>query len=299
MTSSLTKSGAMNTAKPLNPGANAPKAKLIGELLHEAGKLSDTELSRVLVTQRTQHQRFGETALGLGLVSEEDIRHALARQFQYPYADRADTTLSPLLAVAHRPFGAQAEAVRALRGELTLRSLGDRRKMLAIAALRHGGGASVTAANLALSFAQLGERTLLVDANLRRPALHELFGVRRSVGLADFLAGRGELKQALSPIAGFDALKVLYAGPVPPNPTELLSSVLFGFLCETASASFDVVIIDASPVLEYPDAQIVAARAGAVLLSARRHHTTTADLATCQLRLKPTGAALLGAVLNE
>ena len=299
MTSSAHKSSTMQTVKPLNPGSKLPQAKLIGELLHEAGKLTEPDLSRVLVLQRTQQARFGETALGLGLVSEQDIRQALARQFHYPYADSADSTLSSLLAVAHRPFAAQAEAVRALRGELTLRGLGDRRKMLAVAALRHGGGASVTAANLALSFAQLGGKTLLVDTNLRRPALHELFGLQCTVGLADFLAGRGELKQALCPVAGFDTLKVLCAGSVPPNPNELLSSAVFGFLCETVSSNFDVVIFDTSPLLDYPDAQIVAARAGAVLLSARRHHTATADLASGQLRLKPTGATLLGAVLNE
>ena len=271
----------MQTVKSLNPGSAPAKAKLIGELLHEAGKLTEPDLSRVLVTQRTQHARFGETALILGLVSEQDIRQALARQFHYPYADSADSKLSSLLAIAHRPFAQEAEAVRALRGELTLRGIGDQHKLLAVAATRHGGGASVTA------------------ANLRRPALHELFGLHCTVGLADFLAGRGELKQALSPIAGFDSLKVLCAGSVPPNPNELLSSALFEFLCETVSGNFDVVIFDASPVLDYPDAQIVAARTSAVLLAARRHHTATADLVSCQLRLKPTGATLLGAVLNE
>jgi chain length determinant protein tyrosine kinase EpsG len=288
----------MQSVKSLNPAAKPAKAKLIGELLHEAGKLTEPDLSRVLVMQRTQQARFGETALSLGLVSEQDIRQALARQFHYPYADSADSKLSPLLAIAHQPFAAQAETVRALRAELTLRGLGERHKMLAVAGARHGDGSSITAANLALSFAQLGQKILLVDANLRRPAQHDLFAVHPTVGLADFLAGRGELKHALSPVAGFDTLKVLCAGLVPPNPNELLSSAVFEFLCETAASNFDVTIVDTSPVLDYPDTQIVAARAGAVLLSARRHHTATADLVSCQSRLKPTGATVLGAVLN-
>ncbi len=271
----------------------------LGQLLRTSGKLTDVDIGRVIVVQRQKNLRFGEAAQSLGLVSREDVEHALAQQFEYPYVRTAESGLSSLLVAAREPFGAHAEALRALRGQLTLRWFNDRCKTLAVVAARHAAGASGVAANLALAFAQLGERTLLIDANLRRPVQHELFGIARPDGLSRLLAGRSQFKQALSPIAPFASLAVLCAGAPPPNPHELVSSVGFSYLIETAPALFDVVIVDAPPLLEYPDAQVIAARAGGCLLVTRRHRTSLADVERAKQQLEPTGAALVGAVIND
>ena len=271
----------------------------IGELLAGLGKLTEAEIDRVLALQTKKNLRFCEAALKLGLLHREDVHHALALQFDYPYVAPAGSGLSPLLVVAHDPFGAKAESVRALRGQLALRWFDDRRKPLVVTAARGGSGSSVVAANLAIAFAQLGERTLLVDANLRRPAQHALFGLGQADGLSSLLAGKSGLQKLLSPAPPFATLAVLCAGATPPNPHELLSTVHFSYTIETAPTAFDVVIIDSPPLLEYPDAQVIAARAGGCVLVTRRHKTSIADLERAKECLDPTGAVLLGAVLND
>lgn len=271
----------------------------IGELLRTSGKINEEDIDRVIVLQRERNLRFGEAAQRMGIVSREDVDHALAQQFEYPYVLSAESNLSPLLVTAFEPFGALAELIRTLRGQLSLRWFNDRRSTISVVAPRHEMGTSVVAANLAIAFAQLGERTLLIDANLRKPSQHELFGIERPDGLSYLLAGRSQFQEVLCPISPFGSLDVLCAGALPPNPHELLSTVAFSYLIETAPAAFDVVIIDTPPLLEYPDAQIIAARATGCLMATRRHKTSLNDVETSKQLLQPTGAAIVGVVLNE
>jgi len=271
----------------------------IGELLTESAQLTEHDVKRVLAYQRKRGLRFGEAARSLGLVTAEDIQQALSRQFSYPYLRRGESGLHPMLISAYQPFGAGAEAFRMLRSELMLRWFDKGRKVLAVGAARTGTGASTLAANLAVSFAQLGERTLLLDANFRNPAQHQLFGMSADTGLADVLLGRSSVDKSIVSIAQLNGLAVLCAGPTPPNPHELLSSRAMQYLLELAREIYDVVIVDAPPVLEYADAQMIAARAGGYVLVTRRHRTRMADVAAVQERLQPCGAVLLGAVVNE
>ncbi len=276
--------------------SNGPGGALLGRLLLEAGKLTEIDVNRVVVAQRKKNLRFGEAARRLGLVSQEDVARALALQFGYPYVT-GESGLDPTLIAAHQPFGAAAEALRELRSQLQLRWFDEKNNTLAIVAARKRSGCSHLAANLAIAFAQLGERTLLIDANFRRPSQQALFCGTPGVGLSNFLVGRCELEEVLTPIAPFTDLKVIYAGTQPPNPQELLSRAAFRHLVETGSASFDAVIIDTPPILEYADAQIVAAAAGGCLLATRRHRTRVADVERAKARFVPTRAVLLGTAL--
>ncbi|MFL6602480.1 MAG: chain length determinant protein tyrosine kinase EpsG [Steroidobacteraceae bacterium] len=271
----------------------------IGELLVTTGKISELDVARVIALQKQKKLRFGEAAQELGLLRAEDVERALAQQFDYPYVAERGSTFSPLLVTACEPFGTRAEAVRGLRSQLALRWFDDRRKILAVAAPRGGGGSSVVAANLAIAFAQLGERVLLIDANLRRPVQHTLFGIGAVEGLSGLLAARGAFRDSLRVVEPFATLAVLCAGAIPPNPHELLSSVGFAYLVETAPAAFDIVIVDSPPLLEYSDGQLIAARAGGCLLVARRHQTSLTDIEDAKTQLEPTGAAVVGAVLND
>jgi protein-tyrosine kinase len=268
----------------------------LGKLLLDAGKLTEIDVNRIAVAQRKKNLPFGKMAERLGLVSDEDVTRALAQQFHYPYVT-GESHLDPTLIAAHRPFSAPAEALRELRSQLLLRWSDHERKSLAVIAPRRRSGCSRLAANLAIVFAQLGERTLLIDANLRRPSQHALFAVPPVAGLSNFLAGRCELDETLTPIAPFEHLHVLCAGTRPPNPQELLGRVTFRYLVETAATRFDVVIVDTPAILEYADAQIIAAAAGGGLLATRRHRTRLADVERARDKFGLTRAVLLGTAI--
>jgi chain length determinant protein tyrosine kinase EpsG len=284
-------------ASPDEPASTEQRSHApLGKLLLDAGKLTEIDVNRVAVAQRQKNLRFGETAERLGLVSHEDVARALAQQFRYPYVT-GESLLDTTLIAAYQPFSAAAESLRELRSQLLLRWSEEQRKSLAIIAPRKRSGCSRLAANLAIVFAQLGERTLLIDANLRRPSQQALFGAPPGAGLSNFLAGRSELADVLRPVAPFENLHVLFAGTQPPNPQELVSRVTFRYLLEAAPKNFDVVIIDTPPILEFADAQIIAGAAGGCLLSARRHVTRLADIERAGARFAPTPALLLGTAI--
>jgi len=271
---------------------------LLGSLLLAQGVLTELDIQQILAAQQEADLRFGELALRLGLAEEHQIRRALALQYEYPYGS-GPADVDPGLFMAGDPFGPRAEAVRALRSEVTLRLANTRIKTLAVISGRPNEGCSSIAANLAIAFAQTGERTLLIDANLRSPRQGDLFRMGTSPGLSSVLGGRISIKEAIVTVPAFAHLSSLCAGPSVPNPQELLGRVAFTYAMETLPASFDVVIVDTPPLLESADAQIIAARAGACILSTRRHATSLGDLARCKAKLDPSGALVLGVVVND
>ena len=270
----------------------------LGELLHTNGTLTEQDIQDIFAAQMEHGERFGEAASRLGLVSEQDVRRALARQVDFPLAGR-ESALSSALIAAYRPDSARAEALRTLRSELVLRWFGRGNSVLAVIEARQGHGCSVLAANLAVTFAQLGERTLLIDADLRAPTQHTLFGLTPKYGLVDFLKGREALDKVPAEVPGFSCLSVMCAGASPPNPQELLGHLSFGYVIETAPARYDVVIVDSPPILACADAQIIAARAGGAVLATKRHRTGVADATRVKSQLERAGAVLLGAVIDE
>lgn len=276
----------------------APIRPRIGEILVSSGAIKDADLHRILSAQRKRGMRFGEAAIALKLVSERQLRRALALQFEYPFVLPGESVLSPTLAAAYEPYAKYTEELRTLRSQLSMRWFGSHGTALAVVAARSGDGCSTLSANLALVFAQLGERTLLIDTNMRNPAQYSLFGLAGHEGLAEVLNGRVALDEAVHRIAQFENLCVLPAGAPPPNPQELLSRLSFTELLEELSARFDVMLLDTPPLLDFADAQIVAARAGGCLLGTRRHSSTLADVARVKSQLTPDITNLLGAVIS-
>jgi protein-tyrosine kinase len=281
-----------------DPPRGRPAEALIGALLVADGALSEIDVKRVLMAQQENGLRFGEVAQSLGLVQEHHIRAALAVQFNYPYTV-GGRSLDARLFAALDPFGPQAEALRILRSELTLRWFNERLRSLAVVCARADTDCSSIAANLAVAFAQVGERTLLIDANLRSPRQAELFGINANAGLTGVLGGAVSLKDAISRVPTFETLSVLTAGPSVPNPQELLSRIPFAYTMETVPSAFDVVLVDTPPVLECADAQIIAGHAGGCVLVGRRHVTRLNDIAKCRRRLESSNSNLLGLVINE
>lgn len=271
----------------------------LGQQLLIAGKLTEDQIGRVVTAQRQRNVLFGEAAIRLGLVTEDDVQAALARQYDYPCASPDDSNFSPLLVAATQPHCAQSEAFRALRSQLVLRWFTEQRKTLAVTSARRRQGSSTLAANLAILFAQMGERTLLIDANLRNPGQSRLFGLRNAVGLSDVLTGRCETQNAVNGIDSFENLYVMDGGVPPPNPQELLSRLEFSDLIETAPTGFDVVIVDTPPILEFADAQLVACLTKGCLLAVKREQARVADIANVRTQLQPTAAQLVGAVMFD
>ncbi|MDQ5914615.1 MAG: protein-tyrosine kinase [Pseudomonadota bacterium] len=275
-------------------------APSIGAILIDAGRLSAEGAEQILRLQKEQGKRFGDAAIELGLLTQDDIRYALSRQFDYPYLHAGDNSLSHELVAAYKPFSQTVEQLRALRSQLMLRwfDAAAERKQLAILSPGTGEGRSFIAANLAVVFSQLGERTLLIDADLRNPRQHELFRIPGGTGLSGMLAGRNGA-EAIVRIPSLVGLSVLPAGAVPPNPQELLGRPAFAEIRDSISHDFDVVIIDTPAATEYADAQTIAVRAGAAIMLARKNQSSIPAMAAITRNLQQAGATLVGSVLND
>jgi chain length determinant protein tyrosine kinase EpsG len=270
----------------------------IGGLLLESGKISPESAERVLRMQKELGIRFGEAAVRLGLITEADIQQVLARQFDYPYLQRGEAGLADTLIAAYQPFGPQVEMLRAVRSQLMLRWFARGRKALAIVSVGPDDGAATLAANLAVVFSQLGEQTLLVDANLRTPSVQETFGLKGRLGLSDVLAGRAGT-EIISKIDSFVALSVLAAGTLPPNPQELLSRAGFAALNEQLGQHYDVVLYNVASHSVGADVMAVAARVGGVVLVARKNRTALDHIASFSDQLERNGVEIVGTVLSD
>nr|WP_315252987.1 chain length determinant protein tyrosine kinase EpsG [uncultured Duganella sp.] len=270
----------------------------IGGILLASGKITPESAERVLRMQKELGIRFGEAAQRLGLITEADIQQVLARQFDYPYLQAGESKFSDELLAAYQPFSPQVEQLRAVRSQLMLRWFARGRKSLAVVQVNESDGGSMFAANLAVVFSQLGENTLLVDANLRKPSQHSVFDLRPGPGLSDLLAGRADTS-AVTRVPNFVSLSVLGAGTLPPNPQELLGRSVFSTLNAQLEAQHDVTLYDAAPFALGADALAVAARAGGVLLVGRKDHTLLADISTVADEIRHSGAEVVGAVMID
>lgn len=270
----------------------------IGRLLMDHGKLRPEQIETVLQHQAGANQPFGEAAITLKLLARDDLNAALAQQFDYGYLHDNAAGYSAELYAALQPFGPQAEALRAMRSQLRQRWFSAQRKPLAIISPAPRDGRSNFAANLAISFAQAGMRTLLIDADLRTPRQHTLFQLTGSRGLSDALANRGDLHAGYK-IPAFHDLSVLPAGTIPPNPSELLGRPSFGVLLNRMRQEFEVIIVDTPAVKSSADAIDVAAQCGGVALLARKHMTRLADLQSLGQRIVDVDATLVGTLLAD
>ncbi|BEV08074.1 chain length determinant protein tyrosine kinase EpsG [Methylophilus sp. DW102] len=249
----------------------------IGHLLLDMGKITEKDAERILKFQKEKSMRFGEAALALGFVTMDDINHALSFQFDYPYLSQDKSSFSHQLVAAFDPFSKQVESLRSLRTQLMLRWFERGFKSLVVSSARESDGASQLAANLAIVFSQLGERTLLIDANLRLPQQHTLFKLNNHHGLSDILVGRAST-DVIVRIPSLLNLSILTAGAVPPNPQELLNKNALDELLASFSQQFDIVIMDTSPILMSSDAQVVAKKVGGVLIAAETNKTALSDI---------------------
>jgi protein-tyrosine kinase len=272
----------------------------VGQLLCQSRGLQPGDVERILRHQQQHGGRFGEIAIALGLATEQDILEVLSRQFDFPYVRSFDDdAIDEELVCACDPLGEDAQSFRELRSELLEGVLNrSTQRALAVLSPHSGDGRSYVAANLAIACAQLGGRTLLVDADMRTPRQHALFGIDDSVGLSKLLCGRA-VHDAVQQAPRFPSLFLIGAGPVPPNPIELVQRAFFSKLIREWLAKFDYGVLDTPAACYGPDARVIAATAGAALVVARPHSTRMAELDRLLASLQKGPAALAGVVMNE
>jgi chain length determinant protein tyrosine kinase EpsG len=282
--------------------AERPNRQPIGQILVRAGLIHAPEVDRILEWARTEGRRFGEAAVARQLVTEEQIERALALQFDYPVLIPGETQVSDEVVAAYdarNPLVADLRRLRAKIRNLQVNApTGTPIKAVAVISSGSGEGKSFLASNLAVTFSQMGQRTLLIDADLRRGRLHRLFGLSNRTGLSTMLNGRigpGSLQK----VPGLRSLTLLTCGPLAPNPSELLSRDAFGLLLDAFCSTYDIVILDTPGAADEPDATVIAQRAGAALVLARRNRSSFDAV----VELVNAGAgpkvAVLGSVLNE
>lgn len=203
---------------------------------------------------------------------------------------------NPLLSDVHG-FSPRSEAFRVLRTNLQYLDLDSQPKCLVITSPMPGEGKTNTSTNLAIALAQAGQRVLLVDGDLRRPRVAGLLGLEAKVGLTTVLVGKATLGEAIQSHKP-TGLSFLAGGPIPPNPTEVLQASATRALIEQLRGLYDVVIIDAPPLLPVADAAILAHAADGALMVMRHGKTTHEALQSAADRLDSVGAKLYGVVVN-
>ena len=196
-----------------------------------------------------------------------------------------------------RPRTLISESYRSLRTALMLSSAREL-KAIAVTSAVAGEGKTATASNLAVVLAQLGRQVLLVDCDLRKPRLHQVFRVSNRFGLVNQLTATAESETVFLPTE-VPNLWLTPSGPIPPNPSELLSSDRMRDWLKAVRARFDFVVLDTPPALAVTDATIVGMLADGVVLTLRSGKVTREEARLCRDRLRQSGIKILGAVLNR
>jgi capsular exopolysaccharide synthesis family protein len=203
----------------------------------------------------------------------------------------------PLLVAASAPHSLAAEQYRTLRTRLVQLEEGRARRVLLVTSPAKGDGKSITAANLALTMAQeFNRKVVLIDADLRRPTVHSLFGIPDQPGLVDVLGGSALLQDALVLLPDVH-LAVVPAGRAPAQPAELLGSAAMRRILEALRSRFDRVIVDVPPVIPLADVGVLAPQCDGVLLVVRAGVTPKPLIERALNAFE--GERLLGVVLNE
>lgn len=204
------------------------------------------------------------------------------------------------LRVALDSHSREAEAYRSMRTNITF-SLGSEGgvKRLLVTSPGPGEGKSTTAANLALVFGLGGSRVLLIDADLRRPSLHRLFGIPNTGGLTNLLASSATPLNEAIQRTPYERVWLLPSGPIPGNPSELLGSGRMSALLDAVQEHFDIVILDSPPALAVTDAAVLSSIVSASVVVVRQAKTRSNELKTAVQRLAVAGRPIAGVVINR
>lgn len=270
-------------AAPAQPSAPNTKINLALGLLIGLG------LGIVLAVVRTNFDTL--------IRGESDLRQVTDAPLLGRITFDPDASKKPLLTQTGAQ-SARAEAFRQLRTNLQFAQVTGGRNSVLVTSSVPGEGKSTTATNLSLAIAQSGQSVCLIDADLRRPMIDKYLGLERRAGLTTALIGAADVNDLLQPW-GEDRLYVLTSGAIPPNPSELLGSEEMKSLIARLEATFDIVIIDAPPLLPVTDAAVLSQHVGGVVVVVGSQKTGRPELEKSLTALSLVGAQVLGVVLNR
>jgi succinoglycan biosynthesis transport protein ExoP len=205
---------------------------------------------------------------------------------------------APMLIASTEPNAPASEAYRSLRTSVQFIGLDYPIKLLQLTSASAAEGKTTTLANLAVSMSQAGRRVLVVCCDLRRPRVHEFFGLDNKVGFTSVIVGETEVEKAIQEVPGTPRLSLLASGPTPPNPAELLSSARVEKFFAWAREAYDIVLVDSPPVLPVTDGAIIARLADATVVVATAGVTGRRELQRTLESLETVQANVVGAVLN-
>jgi capsular exopolysaccharide synthesis family protein len=286
-------------AKPVAPAAmqaRVERERRLGATLMRLGKLNDEAMARIAEIQRQTNAPFAKAASTLGLLTKDDVETAIGVQNGFIREGAGEGRLPPNAIIVRRPASKEAEQFRALRTRLLTSKDSDKLDLFAVAANGSNREADHLALNMAASFAQLGKRVLLVDADLRSSRLSTYFAVSAGPGLRETLVGECDIRQAIKPTI-IANLSILTAGARSPNGHELLSGATLPLTLDYLKCAFDVVIVMTAPFGAVVDAQSVWAAAGKVFVVTRRDRDRLAELKKMNAALRQVDAAIIGAAL--
>ena len=190
-----------------------------------------------------------------------------------------------------------SEAYRTLRTNIQYTKIDRPIRTVLVTSSNPGEGKSTSVANIAITFAQMGTKTLLVDTDLRRPVLHAIFNHHRTEGLTNVLVGKISLDEGIKPTK-IDNLYLLCSGTLPPNPSELLASNAMGQLLQQASARFDILLFDSPPVIAVTDAAVLATKLDGVVLVIKSGETNKDAIFRSRILLENVNAKIFGVLVN-
>ena len=247
-------------------------------------------------------------ALGVGMAV---LREVLDTTLKTVEALRESTGANSLGAVHYDPgavknplvttletHSPRLESFRVLRTNLQFLDVDRPTKIFTVTSPVPGDGKTTTATNLAITLAQAGQRTLLMEGDLRRPRVAHYLELERAVGLTTALIGKAGFDDVVQSYPAVPGLDVITSGPIPPNPAELLQTNAMKSVLATARQRYDIVIVDAAPILPVTDAALLAAETDGAIMVIRFGKTTKDRAAQARERLKAVDAALLGCVFN-
>ncbi|MEW9502288.1 CpsD/CapB family tyrosine-protein kinase [Jeotgalibacillus marinus] len=202
------------------------------------------------------------------------------------------------LIVQYNPKSVAAEQYRTIRTNIQFSAIEHDIRTITVTSSSPGEGKSTTAANLAIVFAQQGKRVLLVDADMRKPTMHFTFNILNTTGLTSVLTRQSTLEQAVNK-TDIEKLDVLSSGPIPPNPSELLSSRVMKRFFDSAQNLYDLIIFDTPPVLAVTDAQVLSHQCDGTILVVRSRIADKDKVLKAKDLMTTAKAKILGVILND
>jgi polysaccharide biosynthesis transport protein len=279
-----------NADTPVYP--SRPRSRVNLALGAGLGLILGISLAVIFEAMDTNLKTIGEIEQGLQLpllaaIPSVDAEHLLPAKFREHAVTRGGSAWSKI-----------AESLRGMRTSILLSSPGSPPKVIMIASTRPAEGKSSVAALTAITFALNGAKILLIDADLRRPAIHMRFKVGKGLGLSSVLSGKASLHEAVAAWPDLPNLHLLSSGPVPPLPSELLGSRQMEDLLKQTRQEYDFVIMDTPPVLAVTDASILGRLADAIILILRFGSAKKQVVLRCLDLLERSGSHVLGVAVN-